>query len=134
MDTTTSNTNDARRDADGALLRETPSTSQRTHRHTAAGRPSPKADGLASQSRKRTRVAPPRIYQDQFALRADPHGQPRSLPDSPSAPNAAHSHPRAAQRTPGKPLNATPRRLATSANTPHATSMQVSTLTPHANG
>lgn len=68
MTTTTSNTNDARCDADGTVVRETPPTRRRTtQRDAAAPQRSPKADGLASQSRNRTRVAPG-IYKDRWGL------------------------------------------------------------------
>ena len=68
MDTTTSNTNDARGAIDGTVVRETPPTRQPATQRDAAARPgSPKADGLASQSRNRTRVAPG-IYKDRWGL------------------------------------------------------------------
>ena len=68
MDTTTSNTNDARRDIDGTVVRETPPTREGTTQRDATARPrSPKAHGLASQSRSRTRVAP-RIYKTRRGL------------------------------------------------------------------
>lgn len=70
MDTTTSNTNDARSDVDGTVVRETPPTREgTTQRDATARRQSPKADGLASQSRSRTRVAPG-IYKDRWGLAA----------------------------------------------------------------
>ena len=68
MDTTTSNINDARRDVADTVVQETPPARPRaTQRDTTAQRRSPKADGLASQSRGRTRVAPG-IYKDRWGL------------------------------------------------------------------
>lgn len=68
--TTTSNTNDAPPDIADPVVQETPPTSPRaTQRNAAPQRRSPKVDGLASQSRNRTRVAPG-IYKDRWGLAA----------------------------------------------------------------
>ncbi len=70
MDTTTSNTNDARSDVDATVVRETPPTRQRTTQRDAAAPPQfSKGDGLASQSRRRVRVAQG-IYKDRWGLSA----------------------------------------------------------------
>ena len=70
MDTTTSNTNDARAGTDGTAVQQTPPKRHRTTQRDAAARPrSPNADGLASQSRRRVRVAQG-IYKDRWGLSA----------------------------------------------------------------
>ena len=75
MSSTASNINDARSDAAGTAAQATralatPRTTPRaTKRVPVARRRSPKADGLASQSRSRTRVARG-IYKDRWGLAA----------------------------------------------------------------
>ena len=66
MGSTTSNIDAPRSEVASAAPRDTP-TQRTTQRDAPAPRRPPKADGLASQSRNRTRVAPG-IYKDRWGL------------------------------------------------------------------
>ena len=68
--TTNINDKEARRNVTGTAAQKTPRTKQPgTRRPPVAGRPSPRTDDLASQSRSRTRIAPG-IYKDRWGLAA----------------------------------------------------------------
>ena len=68
MDSTAGKTNDPRSDVASTAGQETPRTRQHTAKREPVARPrSPSADGLASQLRSRTRVAPG-IYKDRWGF------------------------------------------------------------------